>query len=93
MKFSAKNNALSVLTSPPAVACRLFFDPVKYLVNKCAPQLQYVRHASLDIVCVPLLEDSWVRFVTMLVGWKGADTLWNQSVLQKTLGEQQPTNI
>ena len=29
----------------------------------------------------------------MLVGWKGADTLWNQSVLQKTSGEQQPTNL
>ena len=29
----------------------------------------------------------------MLVGWKGADILWNQSVLQKTLGEQQPTNL
>ena len=32
MKFSAKNNALSVLTSPPAMASRLFFDLVKCLL-------------------------------------------------------------
>ena len=35
----------------------------------------------------------WVRFVAMLVGWKGGDFLLYQSVLQKTSEEQQPTNI
>ena len=66
-----QNNTSSVLTFPPTVTCHLFVD-TRFTKAFCNYHATWLNNTVDND-----LETSWVRFVTMLVGWKQTFSIYS----------------